>query len=108
MKKRKQRGMFTVFMTFCFAVLCLLGFGQTAKAEEQKEIQIEYIYVNAAGENSYYEEVQYMPAGSTWGDFFPSYVTAYENGKITDADAGNQWKMSVGNITYRSRWLQSN
>lgn len=102
MKKWKRRGMPAVITTFCFAVLCLLAFGQTARAEEQREIEIQYIYVNAAGENSYYEEVQYMPAGSTWGDFFPSYTLAYENGTITDADADNQWEISVGNTIYSS------
>ena len=79
-------------------MLNLPMFAQTVKAEEQVKINIEYVYVNADGENSYYLDTQYVPVGTTWGSFFDNYQRCYSSGIITDADANNEWDMYVQNM----------
>ncbi len=105
MKKEKQgkgilQKIFTGLLTLAMVVtmLNLPMFAQTVKAEEQVKIEITYLYVNTAGENSLYVDTQYVPAGTTWENFFENYQKCYSNGTITDADANNGWEMSVQNV----------
>lgn len=76
---------------------------EEADTENRIRVEISYIYVNDTGDNSIYEDVQYVPEGSTWGDFFEDYEICYENGAITDADAANEWKLYVQNCNYGSK-----
>lgn len=89
-------GLLTLAMVF--TMLNLPMFAQIVKAEDQVQIVIEYVYVNANGENSYYIDTQYVPVGTTWGSFIDNYQRCYSSGIITDADANNEWDMYVQNM----------
>lgn len=91
-------GLLTLAMVF--TMLNLPMFAQTVKAEDQVKIELTYLYVNTAGENSLYVDTQYVPAGTTWGDFFDSYQKCYSNGTIADANADNEWEMSIQGLGY--------
>ncbi len=79
---------------------CLPMSAQTVKAEEQIRVEVTYYYVNSAGENSIYVDNQYVPEGTTWGEFFGSYQRCYTNGVLADANAGNNWELHVQNTSY--------
>lgn len=87
-------------LALALVLMCLPMFAQTVRAEEQIKIELTYLYVNEAGDNSLYVDTQYVPAGTTWGDFFSSYQPCYGSGTITDSNAGNEWEVSVQNVTY--------
>lgn len=90
-----------IMLALTIVMLGLPMFTQTVKADEQVKIEISYLYVNAAGENSSYLDTQYVPAGTTWGDFFANYQKCYNGGVITDANPENQWTQSVQRTTYQ-------
>ena len=91
-----------MMLTLAFAMMWLPMFTQTVNAEEQIKIELTYIYVNSAGDNSIYVDTQYVPAGTTWGSFFDNYQRCYSNGTLTDANAENQWEASIQNVTYQN------
>lgn len=109
MTKEKQRKevsskLWTGILTVVLAItlLCSPIFTQTVRAEDQVKIELTYVYVDDAGNNSIYVDTQYVSAGTTWGEFFGSYEQCYNNGAITNADANNEWKVSVQNVSYSS------
>lgn len=91
-----------MMLTLALAMMCLPMFAQTVNAEEQIRIELTYIYVNSSGDNSIYVDTQYVPAGTTWGDFFGGYQRCYSNGTLTDANAENQWEASIQNVMYQN------
>lgn len=90
-----------LMLTLAFAMMCLPMSAQTVNAEEQIRIELTYIYVNSAGDNSIYVDTQYVPAGTTWGDFFENYQRCYSNGTLTDANAEDQWEASIQHVMYQ-------
>lgn len=105
-KEKQEKGILQKILTglltlaMVFTMLNLPMFAQTVKAEDQVKIELTYLYVNTAGENSLYVDTQYVPAGTTWGDFFDSYQKCYSNGTIADANADNEWEMSIQGLGY--------
>lgn len=105
MSKRTSEKGIAGKLLICMAALalilvCMPMSAQTVSAEEQVKIELTYLYVNTAGDTSLYVDTQYVPAGTTWSDFFNSYQTCYTNGVINDADAGNTWTKSIQSATY--------
>lgn len=90
-----------IVLALAVAMMGLPMFTQTVKAEEQVKVEVTYIYVNANGDNNLYVDIQYVPVGTTWGDFFAGYQKCYNSGVIADANPKNQWKQSVQNVTYQ-------
>ena len=88
---------------FALALMVALftGTGMEARAAEQIEVEITYIYVDNNGNNAIYIDSENVDAGTTWGSFFSSYAKCYENGTISNANAGNNWNtVSVQNTLY--------
>lgn len=96
-----------MMLTLAFAMMWLPMFTQTVNAEEQIKIELTYIYVNSAGDNSIYVDTQYVPAGTTWGSFFDNYQKCYSNGTLTDANAENQWEEVIQNGRYSDETVAS-
>lgn len=98
--KKVITGFMALLLTF--TMMCLPMLAQTVKAEEQIKIELTYVYVNSAGDNSLYVDTQYVAAGTTWGDFFTNYQRCYNNGIIADNNAGNEWEVGVQNVRYEN------
>lgn len=91
-----------VTFALALAMMCTPMFTQKVNAQEQVKIEITYIYVNNAGNNSMYVDTQYVPTGTNWGEFFNSYNKCYQNGTITNANGNNAWEFDVQNVKYSS------
>ena len=88
-------------MTLALTLMCLPMSAQTVKAEGQVKVEISYLYVNAAGGNSLYTDIKYVPEGTSWGDFFAGYAPLHQNNGLADNNPANDtWELSVQNRTY--------
>lgn len=99
---RKLKNVIVAFAAFALMLASFCGGAVPVKAEEQVKIEITYLYVNEAGDNSMYVDVQYVPEGTTWGEFFGSYQKCYERGALEDSNAQNEWEMYIQNVHYSS------
>lgn len=89
-----------IFLALALVAGIFAGSGMEARAEESVKIELEYIYITDSGNNSLYFDTQYVSAGTTWGEFFTNYEKCYENGVISNANAGNNWEIDVQNRGY--------
>lgn len=99
-EKMLTKRLFAMMVALALTIVWLPMFAQTVKADEQIRVEVTYIYVNAAGQNSLYVDNQYVPVGTTWGEFFGNYQRCYSNGVLADANAANNWELSVQNRSY--------
>ena len=65
-----------VTFALALAMMCTPMFTQKVNAQEQVKIEITYIYVNNASNNSMYVDTQYVPTGTNWGEFLIAIISA--------------------------------
>ena len=87
-------------LTLALVVTIFAGNGMEARAAESVKIELTYIYVDNSGNNSLYIDTQYVPVGTTWGEFFTNYSICYESGAISNANEANNWELDVQNRAY--------
>lgn len=94
--------LWVVTLAMMLTTLCSNGVVQPVQAAQKVKIELNYVYVNTKGDNSFYVDTKYVKAGTTWGDFFSTYQKCYENGTLSDANTKNHWEVAIQNCHYQS------